>query len=249
VRKALSMAIDRHQLVKQAFGAHTFPADATGLGRMFEQYKDAGALEQGSWVQYNPETARQILEKHGLVGSDATHSYTMIAPEGWDDWYLASQLIVEQLAAVGIKVTLVPVHPAKWRIRISNGEFELSLGDIFEGTDPYESYRWLLSPRSVRPIGESAPSNWHRFGDAEADAFLQAIEMTRDKRLQTELYRQVQLRFVQLAPAIPLAYNDLKGAINTTRITGFPTQDEPYAPLAPYYYPDCLLVLTNVRPR
>ena len=48
---------------------------------------------------------------------------------------------------------------------------------------------------------------------------------------------------------IPLFPGPLWGAFNTRRFTGFPDQDDPYAPLSPNLEPQALLVLTRLVPR
>ena len=52
---------------------------------------------------------------------------------------------------------------------------------------------------------------------------------------------------VQKMPSQGPERSDL--ASDTSRITGFPTSEDPYATLSPNTVPDALLVLTRVRPR
>ena len=102
---------------------------------------------------------------------------------------------------------------------------------------------------AARPLGELAPTNWNRFGDARAEALLAEFEATDDDARQHALMRQVEERFAATAPAIPLFVNPLWGAFNTRRFTGFPTAADAYAKLSPHSQPEDLLVLMRLQPR
>jgi peptide/nickel transport system substrate-binding protein len=64
---------------------------------------------------------------------------------------------------------------------------------------------------------------------------------------------QLQMLFVNDAPALPLFPGPDWYEYVTTRFTGFPTKDNPYAPGPPYSAPgmslNVLLVLTSITPK
>jgi len=59
----------------------------------------------------------------------------------------------------------------------------------------------------------------------------------------------LQTLFAEHAPALPLFPGPAWGEFNTTRFTGFPSAERPYARLAPAQDPERLLVLLELRPR
>jgi len=257
VRQALSMAVDRQRLVDDAMNGYTRVADATGLDDAQQRYLYPEASQRGSWIQHDPEAADKVLDDAGylrgqdgwrdLTGDDA-HTLQIIVPEGWSDWVAATRIIAEGLAEIGIRATPDLLPTDVWYDRVQRGEFSLSLGGV-PGTDtPYLFYRALMSSASVRPVGQPAARNWQRCADPRADALLEAYEMTSDQGICDELCRQLQLRFVELVPAIPLFYGPSWGVYNSARYNGFPSEAHPYAALAPYRYPDDLLVLTTLVP-
>jgi peptide/nickel transport system substrate-binding protein len=132
---------------------------------------------------------------------------------------------------------------------MQRGDFEMGVAWGFDGPSPYIPYKWLMSSATVRPLGEVATGNFHRFGDARVDALLSEFEQTADEAEQHRIMAEVQARFVATAPAIPLFANPLWSETSTRRIEGFPTADDPYAKPSPHAVPDCLLVLVNLRPR
>jgi peptide/nickel transport system substrate-binding protein len=106
-----------------------------------------------------------------------------------------------------------------------------------------------MSSRAVRPLGEAAAANWHRFGDPAVDALLARFEVTDDVPLERALVAQIESRFVELAPAIPLFPNPAWGVFSTRRFEGFPSAAHPYASLSPHREPERLLVLTALAPK
>ena len=81
----------------------------------------------------------------------------------------------------------------------------------------------------VRPIGDKAEVNFHRFGDPEAEKILRRFEATSDATETAALAIELQRKYVQDAPSIPLFIGPQWGVYNTTRLTGFPSRFRPYA--------------------
>ena len=61
---------------------------------------------------------------------------------------------------------------------------------------------------------------------------------------------QIQMIFVNEAPVLPLFPGPDWYEYNTTRFTGFPTKEDPYAPGPPFTapYEHTLIVLTTIKP-
>jgi peptide/nickel transport system substrate-binding protein len=59
----------------------------------------------------------------------------------------------------------------------------------------------------------------------------------------------MQMLYATSAPAIPLFPGPQWGEYNTTRFTGFPSEEDPYAVLSTYQHPDRLLVMTRLETR
>ncbi|MFP2929945.1 ABC transporter substrate-binding protein [Pyxidicoccus sp. 3LG] len=168
---------------------------------------------------------------------------------GWSDWVRAGQVLARDLRKLGLDAHLKTYEFGAWQARLQKGEFLLSIAWSLDGPTPYTFYKWLISTHTVRPVGEVAAANWHRFGDPEADALLTRFETEASPEEQKALMAAVQRRFSELAPAIPLFPNPSWGESNSKRFVGFPTAQNPYARLSPHAEPDSLLVLTELAPR
>jgi peptide/nickel transport system substrate-binding protein len=257
VRKALSMAIDRERLVEVAMYGMTRPADATGLTDGYATWHDAAAGD-APWVKLDVAGANAMLDAAGYrLGDDGVRrtpdghamSYDIEVVSGWSDWVRAAQLVSRDLGKIGVRARLRVYDVSAWMSRLQEGSFSLSVGYSLDGPTPYRFYRWTMGTETVQPLGTLAPGNWHRFGDAAADALLGQLERAASTGEQHTLAVALQRRFAETAPAIPLFANPLWGELSTRRFVGFPDAAHPFARLSPHVDPDALLVLTALEPR
>lgn len=259
-RKAFSLAVDRDLLVDVALYRYSRPADATALSDAFLSWKDPEALAAGDWVGYDIERANALLDEAGYERGDEglrldengnPLTFEILTVSGWSDWVRAAQVISRGFADIGVRASVRTYDFGAWFQRVQEGDFDLSLGWSYEGPTPYTFYRWLMASETVEPVGDIAPGNWHRFGSVRADSVLKAFEGEADLDGQRRLSAQLQRIFAAEAPAIPLYPNPSWAEFNTGRFEGFPTAENPYADPSPNKFDrgECLLVLTNLKPR
>jgi peptide/nickel transport system substrate-binding protein len=263
VRKAFSMALDRGRITKEAMNGYAPAADATGLAESQKKWKDP-ALAQEGWARHDVAAANRLLDAAGLArDGDGTRGapsgpmrYTLQVVQGWTDWMAAAEIIRTDLAAVGVAVTVRAVDYNAWDDALRRGRFELSLGFGSRGPTPYEFYRGQMDGTVVRPIGERAELNFHRFADAGAEQLLRKLEATSNAAETTRLVTELQRVFVDKAPSIPVFIGPQWGVYNTTRLSGFPSRFRPYANAVPtgsprgaFPAPDSLPVLLEIKPR
>jgi peptide/nickel transport system substrate-binding protein len=258
VRKALSMAIDRPRVMKEAMGGYAPPADATGLAESQKRWKDPALVAAGTWTKRDLEKANQALDAAGLArGSDGLRvvpgagplRYDLGVVQGWSDWNLAAGILKENLSAVGIEVTVKPLTYGAWVDALRSGRFDLGLWFGSRGATPYQFYRGQMDGALVRPLGEEADDNFHRYGNEEAGRLLRRFETTAAVDDLAVIGRDLQRLYVENAPSLPLFASPLWGVYNTERFTGFPSRQNPYASAAPGSAPDALPVLLQVAPR
>jgi peptide/nickel transport system substrate-binding protein len=257
VRRALSQGIDRRKIVDVAMYGYTRPADGTGLTDAYATWRNPAFAARG-WVTQDVAAANRLLDEGGYArdASGIRHAhdgrpfrFDVEVVNGWSDWVRAGHVIAHDLRALGFDVKLRTYEFGAWYTRLGRGEFDLSIAWSVEGPNPYGFYRWLMSSRTVRPLGEMAGGNWHRFGDATVDELLAKFEVTDDPPQQRQLMAEIEARFVELAPAIPLFPNPAWGVFSTRRFKNFPSAENPYAPLSPHREPERLIVLTTLEPQ
>ena len=106
--------------------------------------------------------------------------YTFQTVQGWTDWMAAAEILRQNLAEVGVALTVKALEYNAWDDALKRGRFEMSMGFGSRGPTPYEFYRGQMDGALVRPIGEKADLNFHRFGDPEAEKVLRRFEATSD---------------------------------------------------------------------
>ncbi|MCK6546692.1 ABC transporter substrate-binding protein [Myxococcota bacterium] len=260
VRRALSQAIDRQRLVRVAMYEYTRPSDATGLSDAYASWRDPEAAAKSDATRYDADAAAKLLDAAGLVRSGDDEGFRRLPSgerwrleievvAGWSDWVRAAQVISRDLRAIGIDAPVKVYDQSAWFERLQKGKFSLAVAWSVEGPTPHGFYRWLMARDTVRPVGDLALGNWHRYGSAKAEELLTALEGTTDLERQRVIAKELQRAFVDELPAIPLFPNPSWGAYNTTRFEGFPSAADPFTQLSPNKMPDCLLVMTSVRPR
>ncbi|HEY0604730.1 MAG TPA: ABC transporter substrate-binding protein [Herpetosiphonaceae bacterium] len=260
VRKAISMAINREQIVKVAMYDYTKPADPTGLSDAYPNFKLQNAATVADWTTLNVEKANQLLDAAGLTkgangirnkpdGTPMTYEINVVS--GWSDWVSAVQIIAQNLKDVGIEATVKTYDFSAWIDRVQKGEFDMSIGWSSGGATPFNYYRGQMSASTKKDIGAIGGENWHRFASAKADELLNQFAGTADPAQQKAIAEQLQQTFAEEAPAIPLFPGPSWYEYNTTRFEGFPTKDDPYA-VGSFFNqgtPEQLIVMTTVKPK
>jgi peptide/nickel transport system substrate-binding protein len=257
VRKALSMAIDRAQIVKIAMYDYTHPGDATGLSDGYSTWKSDAAVTAGeATMTLDVAEANRLLDEAGLTMdgdvrklADGTEmSYDINVVSGWSDWVQAVQIIAQNFEDIGIKLEVRPYDFAPWFERVTQGNFDISIGWSAGGPTPYNFYRGQMSELTYHEIGQTSNENWHRFQNADADALLADFASSTDEAAQKDLVNQLQMLYVEQFPAIPLFPGPQWGQYNSTRFIDFPNEENPYSILSSYAYTERLLVMTTIKP-
>jgi len=104
-----------------------------------------------------------------------------------------------------------------------------------------------MSTETVKPAGEQAFENYHRFGTPKADALLDRFAAASDQATQTSVMNELEALFAAEAPVAPLFPGPEWGAASTARFTGWPTEDDPYATLSTRAR-TAVLILTTLEP-
>ncbi len=256
VRKAVSMAIDREQIVAVAMYDYTRPADSSGLSDAYPSFKADDASTQGEWVKRDVDAANAALDAAGLTRDGDTRSATGEAMEyelyvvtGWSDWVAACEIWAQNLEEVGIKATVTPLDFSAWFDKVQKGEFTMSIGWAEQGPTPFNFYRGLMSTSNVEPIGTPSPQNWARFGSEEADAALAELASTNDLEAQKAAVAKLQEIYNQNAPGVPLFPGPQWGEYVTLRFENFPNEENPYSILSTWDTQERLIVMTTITPR
>lgn len=137
VRQAMNIAIDRETLML------TQPTSITSAAKGIFAPTHPFFTDQSAALAYDPDKARAILDRAGWrVGPGGVRvkdgrklTVNVISYQTAVSFSSMMELIKQQLAEVGIDLTLSPVTPNEERQRRSQGNFETRLSK-FTGADP-----------------------------------------------------------------------------------------------------------------
>ncbi len=262
VRKAVSMGIDRKMVVDVAMFNYAPPADATGLSEGYKVWKNAKAVEAGTWTNYDVAKANEMLDALGLKkGDDGIRrdldgnpmKYDLLVVSGWTDWVSTCQIIAQNMKDLGIDIAVRTPEFSAYMDTLGKGHHQWAISWSAGGPTPYAFYRSQVSSQSAQPLGEAAAENWNRYVSKEADQLLDDFANTSDIARQKEIMGQLQMVFVNEAPALPLFPGPQWYEYTTSRFVGWPSKENPYAPGTPYAVPNRftspLFALTTVKPK
>ena len=255
-RKALSQAIDRKTICATGMSGYAQPADPTGLGEGFRAWKDP-AVAALPLCTYDKAAATAALDAAGYrLGADSKRmdlngkplALTIQVGSTSSDWLSVARIIVQHLADIGISATVDSPDWTEVTAALETGTFETAVCWSSLGATPYTYYEATMSTQKVKPIGTHALENYHRFGDEQATALLGQLAATTDQARQIEICHQIQQRYADQLPVIPLFPGPVWGAYTDEHFTGWPSQDNPYASLSTRAA-TTVLVLNSLRPR
>ena len=173
VRQAISLAIDRGQVSQRGESGYEPAANQTGI--VLPTYQSWYQKSQDT-VTYHPSQADQVLQTAGFTkGSNGIYqsasgqqlSFTIKTISGYTDWDASLQVITQELAAAGIKVTVQDEDSAPYTNDTQNGTFQLAYGEMpVAGPGPYYELRQMLFS------GNIGSTNYSRYKSDSTDALL-----------------------------------------------------------------------------
>jgi peptide/nickel transport system substrate-binding protein len=235
---ASAVAIDQVRKLGEAKSPRTFPPSSiSGLapdvfGAVIpDEYLDrpdggdpdaaTAALEAGGYTVEDGKLIKdgQQVELELLINT---------ADSNFGDSKSLGALLVQQFEQnLGVKVTLTPLPEDLFSERTKKGDFGMYASSITFGSGRglFWSYRTLTSDYFV-PLGEEASANNGRFNDPVFDQLVADLANTGDAAEQDRLALEVQQRFVEQVPAVPLISGGGLLVLSGDNWVGWPTDDD-----------------------
>ncbi len=237
VRQALSMALDRNEIVKSVTG--TGEKAATG-------YVPSGVFNTGRKNDFREEggelysaTAKMDEAKKLLGGKKGSISIAYLIPETKDlmnenKRKVAYENVYEDIAEytakvwgeLGFKVELKGLHEDEYRVALSTREYDvIGVTNVVNSTD---AYAWLSSFAThysgcaveVSLTGEDSytahQTNWE---NAEYDALIDAVCYESDRAVRAEKLHKAEELLADECPAIAL-FSYTNGYVKSSKLSG-----------------------------
>jgi peptide/nickel transport system substrate-binding protein len=179
VRRAITHAIDKPEVVKGAM---------FGLGRILGSNVDPlnpFFVDMAKAVPHDPAKAKQLLAEAGYPnGFDAV----LRVPPQYPYTVRTGEVLVGQLAKVGIRVTLEQIEWGQWLDRVyKQADYDLTIIGHAEAWD----------------AGNYAnPKYYYRYDSPKLQDVYKQSEATLDDKRRKELYAQLQKMMADEAPAV-----------------------------------------------
>lgn len=254
VRRGIALALNRETIANVATQGYMNPSSQTGL-LLPNQKKllDPHIPNRGILTQ-DRQAAIAAFAKAGFTYDDGTmytpsgepFTFTIMTANGYADWLRAVQEIKDELARIGIEISIDAPQAAAYQANLSSGKYEVAMGTM-GGGNAYQAYNTLLSSTFYTPVGGSTQNNRIRFQSEEVDELLAAYRSAVDTGRQEAILHRLESKVYNLLPAIALYQGGLWGLYNNGRFTGWPTAENPYS--SPQTWGSSpLLVLTRLEP-
>jgi peptide/nickel transport system substrate-binding protein len=181
VRRALNYGIDVRQIIDTAFYGEGEPSGSPLIPGLTQYYETT--LKDP--YPFDPARARSLLAEAGYGPGGGKISLEITVPSNYTMHVDTAQVIVNQLAAVGVPASIKLVEWAVW------------LNDVYQGRNYQGTIISLdaaaVSPRSFLARYHSGDGdNFINFSSAEYDQVYQAALTEPDETRRTDLYREAQ---------------------------------------------------------
>ncbi len=199
-RQALALAIDRRSIVQTDYARHAVAA-ALPIHPDSPLYSQS-LTQQG---EYNPEQLVSQLEELGLQNS----SLILLVNNENAAKLAAAQRIAYQLDAAGLSVTLTSLPFEEFTSALSQGEFDLYLGEVVLTAD------FDLSPL----LSANGSLNYGQWQDEQISSLLDAFR-TSDSSSRPAAAQALYAYLMQQVPIAPICFKNGSALTQWGRLSG-----------------------------
>lgn len=243
VRRAISHAINREQVIAIAYEGMTEPSIS-----LFPTYlplkkfldRNAKLFEEFPVGTYDIARSDELMTSKGFkknaegMWADAegkTISFPMISRSGETDQLKMAPVIVSQLRKAGFDASFRAIEDVTYYADLSKGNYTANFTSICGSVDdPYASFSQFHG-RYYAPIGEPVPNGptVSRYKNAEFDALVDKMAgLSHDDPAFNDVADKALAIWTKDLPAIPLVQARLLTAFSTKYWTNWPTAENNY---------------------
>lgn len=255
VRKAISAAIDRDFISKAVYNGQAGPTNPMGL--LLPNFASVLDPSLKNAAFDTPDKVAGYLTAAGYTkGGDGNWakngkklSIDLETVAGWTDYISTGQLLKQQLAKVGIGLTVTAVAYNQFTAHQYGGKFQMIISSQGFTPVPYSYYDQMMDSRIAPKDGKpSTVGNFGEYANPKVDAALDAIAATPDAAKQQPYFYQLEHAFMDDMPVIPLFNAQDEQEFNGNHVTGYPNKDNPYAGAAIWLPMDSGWVAARIAP-
>ncbi|GAP60697.1 heme-binding protein A [Arthrobacter sp. Hiyo1] len=262
VRKAIDIALDRDEISKiGTAGLNAAVESPTGMDVKTRGDMIAASYSDQKYGKADPDTAKKILTAAGYqLGPDNVFvspngqrlDFKLTVPTTYPqaDLFGMTRVMVPELAAAGIKVTVKSEQQQAYVKDVEMGNYELTMRTNGGTPSVYDFYNRIINQQPISaPAGTGTQLNYERYPNSNAPALLSAYAAAAPGSKQEQsAIGAIQKVMVEDLPGLPLVFSGGAGMWRTDRATGWPSASDPYAAPVPGSV-NAELVLLKLSPR
>lgn len=233
-RRALAYAVDPAKVAADDYGGTVEPAGALGLLPLQKSFVGNGVLARYGFA-FSAAKAKSLLRRSGYGGQSLQLEVVSGSPE-IDN---AAITVVTELRAVGVKVSVLTVAPARLRSDLASGNYDLS---FVAGPGPDPTPWQYFDDAFSRAEGLSSTVK------SQVQHLLRAAAGTPfDKQSELlDYYKQIEEVFLLQLPVVPLWYSGAWFEASTAHWEGYPSASQHADHYTPVMWPGWLGSTTTV---
>lgn len=260
-KRAMSMAIDRQGIIDSAVYGYLSPEcpSNTGLPAALSQYKsDKAQAEMAKYTKYDLEGAKALLAEAGFKDVDGDGfvenpdgskiAFSIVSPAGWTDWNNGASICAQGLQEVGINATAKAMDLGLVTEAWASGSLDVAYGAYGLSSDIWRFYYDTIGDQSRI----KTPTWWSicqtNYANDEMTALIEDIAAAKSDEEVKKITDQIEEHFAENMVNIPILFNGNWFVYNTSRFTGWSTEENTFCQPANCYHDSKLLQLLALEP-
>ncbi len=260
-RKAMSVAINRQDLrdfATQGAAAEVFYP--IGSSELYKSWYDSANLEKYKYLMgHNPELAKKILDKAGIIDQDNDGwrdmpngepiKFKISVPSGWTDWVNGAMQISENMKDIGINAMPHTPDANAWFETVPRGDMDVYFAWNHVNAVPWGTYNDYFNPSDMKKDGITLQA-LHRLQLPEVKERLEKFTQTSDQAMQKKHLSRVHELVAENLPIITLYAAPGWYQYNTARFEGWVTPENPtLRPMVHGGYPERWAHVLSLKPK
>lgn len=255
-RQAMEYAINTKELSTKGENGYDTPADRSGLHLPGQNdYLDQSLEAKYGFNTASSDKALSLLKSAGykqdsngkLIGPDGKQvAFSIEVPTGWTDWITCTKLIKNQLAKIGIDLTVKTPDVSTWSKDLGTQSFDMSFTTGLNLFDPWFYYNLYLNSGNAKTNDKNAVGNYEGWKDQKTDQLLEQYKSVTDDADKKKIIQQLEATMYEQVPLIPLFYNANWNQYSTKKFVGWPDVNNPYA-TPTFAIPDTEVIMTHLK--
>jgi peptide/nickel transport system substrate-binding protein len=257
LRRAMNMVINRKDVFVQGESGYFYPeiTNITGIPTPAGDSFLADAYK-GKNFKVDVAGAKKLLTDNSFTYQgdkliDTTGQpvkITLSNPAGWSDYITTLEILKDNFSELGIDVTVDKANQDNWTSNVDAGQFEAVMHWTNNGATPYDLYQSMMDGALYKPQGQTGVNgNWGRFKNADATAALDQYANAPDDTARKAAMDELQKIYVEQAPVLVTGAANAGGEYSTLHWTGWPDENNQYAPVQPTQ-PNALDIILHLKP-